>query len=76
MSQKDETTTEEAGGAQSCPDMCRRMMTGDLPENCGAKMREMMSRGLPENWQTRMGEMMSKFLAATQGTESKPKEAV
>ncbi len=79
MSEKNEKAgTEEAvgfEGAQCCPDMCREMMTGKLPDCCGTQMREMMSRGLPENCGAKMREMMSRFVATPEKAESKTQEA-
>jgi hypothetical protein len=80
MSQTDEKakTTEEAEpeGTRCCPDVCRQMMSGGLPDSCATQMRELLSRGLPENCKTKAAEMMSRFFATTQRAESKPKEAV
>ena len=79
MSEKDEKagTTEGArvGGAQCCPDMCREMMAGNLPDCCGTEMRELMSRGLPENCGAKMHEMMSRFFATPEKAEGKTEEA-
>lgn len=35
---------DKIGGPQGFAEMCRRMMSGEVPDCCGGQMREMMSR--------------------------------
>jgi hypothetical protein len=39
----------KTGGPRGFAEMCRRMMSGEMPDCCGAEMRERMSRCLAKS---------------------------
>jgi hypothetical protein len=75
MSDKDtkETGKEEtkAEGPQGFSEMCRQMMSGKLPECCGAKTQETASGQTPGCCGPEMQGMMARMMSAFQPEQAK-----